>query len=176
METKSTNHGVRKRCRMRNSYLSSVASRTICKAFWLTSNGTSLDHATLWFCIVTRPKVVCTETVFLSASTPITTYRAFPRSGTKTGSFTLGMYFAMPQVSHRTAANSSPVKIKRHHYLELFGEFGQLAQAQVRIAGEVVPQPAQMSSSKNNQHALIRRIDQLHDIRIDANVATKPVG
>lgn len=83
-----------------NRYFPSVASRTICRAFWLVSRGVSLDQATSWCCNVIGPETACTETVSLFAFTLMTTYRPLGcLPSTNTGSFTLGMYFAIPQVS-----------------------------------------------------------------------------
>jgi len=91
------------------SYLPSVASRTICNAFWLSSSGVSLDHAMSWCWKYTEPETVCTDTVFLFLSTLMTTYRptgSLP--GTRTTSFTLGVYFAISKVSHKAWARFQP--------------------------------------------------------------------
>src|SRR5205823_3501654 len=55
-------------------------------------------------------------------------------------------------------------------------ELGEFAQADVAIAGEIRSEPAEVPGTEDDYDALVRRLDQLQDVAVDAHVAPEPVG
>ena len=53
-------------------------------------------------------------------------------------------------------------------------ELGELAQAKVGVAAEIMLQPAEVSGTEDDQHALVARVDELHNVGVDADVAPEP--
>jgi len=51
-----------------------------------------------------------------------------------------------------------------------FHEFGELTQTNSRVVREILPQPGEMSISVNHEHALVRRLNELNDVAVDACV------
>ena len=95
---------------MRNSYLSSVASRTIRSAFWLLSSGLHLCPLKL----TSMSASAVAGSVCIDLNWALQASQTPMIGGTRFTS--LSFRFGMNQVSHRQQANTSPVDFKRHHY------------------------------------------------------------
>ena len=55
-------------------------------------------------------------------------------------------------------------------------EFGELAQPEGGVAGDILAKPTQVARPEDHEHAIVRRIREARDIAVDPYVPAKPVG